>query len=88
MTPPQARQPQLNRMADAVVRMLIVNRREVEFPREAHNLRILRHDDGRVDRFCRNGLQRPKDQRPSPQLGGQLVVSIPPGIARGHDDTT
>ena len=84
---PQLRQSQGDGVADAVVRMGIVDGGEAELPRQAHDLRVLGHHNHFVKFLRRDGFQRPEDQAPAPQLGGQLVVPEPPGIAGGHDHT-
>ena len=84
---PQLCQTQFDGVADAVVRVRVVDSGEVELPCQAHDLRVLGHHHHFVKFFRRDRFQRPEDQAPAPQLGGQLVVPEPPGVAGGHYHT-
>lgn len=58
-------------MADAVIRVGIVDGGEVELPGQPHDLRVLSHHHDFVKLLGRDGFQRPEDETPAPQLGGQ-----------------
>ena len=79
VTVPQSRQAQFDGVADAVIR---------ELPGQPHDLRVLSHHHDFVKLLGRDGFQRPEDETPAPQLGGQLIFPKPPGVAGGHDHTT
>lgn len=67
-------------MADAVIRVGIVDGGEVELPGQPHDLRVLSHHHDFVKLLGRDGFQRPEDETPAPQLGGQLIFPKPPAL--------
>lgn len=73
VTVPQSRQAQFDGVADAVIRVGIVDGGEVELPGQPHDLRVLSHHHDFVKLLGRDGFQRPEDETPAPQLGGQLI---------------
>ncbi len=84
----QFRQPKGNGVADALFWVSVENCCKVKFLCELCNFWILRHNADAAEALRRNSFQRPADQRFSLKQGGQLILTKPPGIARGHDNAS
>ena len=85
---PQRRQPQLDGVTDAEVGMLVADSCKGKLLCKHCDFRILRHNGYRVKYILRHCFQCPPDEAFSPEPDRQLVFSKPPGIARGHHNTS
>ena len=75
----------MNGVAEADLRVLIVDRCKVKLLCKAHDFRVLRHNYHTFKLLGRDRFQAAQNQAPSAQGGGQFICSEPSGISGGHD---
>ena len=85
---PQLRKPQLDGVTDAEVGMLVADSCKGKLLCKHCDFWVLRHNNYRVEYILRHCFQCPPDEAFSPEPDRQLVFSKPPGIARGHHNTS
>ena len=75
-------------MADAEVGMLVADSCKVKLLCKLCDFWILRDNGDGIEHISRHRFQRPPDEAFPPEPGCQLIFPKPPGVARGHHDTS
>ena len=84
---PHGLRPEADGVAQAPVRMRVVDGGEAVFSGQLLDPFILRHDADGGEHPLRDGVQRAFNERPPVKLCGELVRAEAAGVSGGHDQT-